>query len=239
MTWSRLVSEIRIGATGWPKVEWVPRRQVTAGWSRGKLILHLYHPMVRLYGCECFVARRDASLLYVTVAAVPIPPAAEQTKGVKVPCSISLNFCSYYIFVFLFCAYDNRKLSWYDYYLGAKRLKTLTSKTWTGLFKCGMHFAILSNTFRSLVILCDCDTFSATRWQDHGQLTLHTFTSCSAIYFPIASCIPLIWASLQSTTKPSSISCHYVHSNAPNDHPLHGCVVEENSIRDIPWFHCK
>ena len=35
--------------------------------------------MVRLNGCECFMARRDASLLYVTVAAVPIPPAAEKT----------------------------------------------------------------------------------------------------------------------------------------------------------------
>ena len=57
--------------------------QVTAERSREKLILHL------TYGCECFVARRDASLLYVTVAAVPIPPAAEKTNVVKVPCSIS------------------------------------------------------------------------------------------------------------------------------------------------------
>ena len=62
---------------------------------REKLILHLSHLMVRLYGCECFVVRRDASLLYVTVAAAPIPPAAEKTNGVKVPCSISLTLWSY------------------------------------------------------------------------------------------------------------------------------------------------
>ena len=27
-----------------------------------------------------------------------------------------------------------------------------------------------------------------------------------------------------------------VHSNAPNDHPLHGCVVEDDSIEDIGIF---
>ena len=43
--------------------------------------LHLSQCNVELNGLPCFSARREASLLYTTVAMVPIPPAAEKTSG--------------------------------------------------------------------------------------------------------------------------------------------------------------
>ena len=66
-----------------------PRMQVMEDLSSEKLKLHLIQFMVFEYGCPCFSARSEASLLYVTVAAVPIPPAAERTSGVNNPCSTS------------------------------------------------------------------------------------------------------------------------------------------------------
>ena len=61
-----------------------------------------------LMGCQCFVASRDASLLYMTVAAVLILPAAEKTRGVNVLCSISLF--GHILFVFPFRAVGSRRL---------------------------------------------------------------------------------------------------------------------------------
>ena len=59
----------------------------------------LHCALIELEDCESFVARRDASLLYVNVAAVSIPPAAgKKTKwGVIVPCLISLTHWAYFL----------------------------------------------------------------------------------------------------------------------------------------------
>ena len=45
-----------------------------------KFILHLSQCSVELYGLPCFSARREASLLYTTVAMVPMSPAAEKKQ---------------------------------------------------------------------------------------------------------------------------------------------------------------
>ena len=58
-----------------------------------KFKVHRSQPMVLGYGSALFSARRDVILLYVTVAAGPIPPVAENTRGVKKPCSTSIIRC--------------------------------------------------------------------------------------------------------------------------------------------------
>ena len=63
------------------KVEREPRRHVMADLKREKFSLHLSQCSVE----PCFSAKREASLLYTTVAMVPIPPAAEKTSGEKDP----------------------------------------------------------------------------------------------------------------------------------------------------------
>ena len=42
-----------------------------------------------------FVTRREASLLYMTVAAEAMPPVAERTSGAKELFSISRTHCSF------------------------------------------------------------------------------------------------------------------------------------------------
>lgn len=80
------------------KVEREPRRHIIADLKREKFSLHLSQCNVELYGLPCFSAKREASLLYTTVAMVPIPPAAEKTSGEKDPCSISRTRSSYALF---------------------------------------------------------------------------------------------------------------------------------------------
>lgn len=57
--------------------------------NKEKFSRQLIQLMVFEYDCACLSARRDANLLYMTVAAVPIPPTAEKTSGVNEPCSTS------------------------------------------------------------------------------------------------------------------------------------------------------
>ena len=75
-----------------------PRIHVIADLSNEKFSLHLSQCSVELYDLPCFSARREANLLYTTVAMVPMPPAAEKTSGEKDPCSISRIRCSYALF---------------------------------------------------------------------------------------------------------------------------------------------
>ena len=49
---------------------------------------------VELYGWFHFVARSEASCLYVDAAACPRPPEADMTKGVKDECSTFIILCS-------------------------------------------------------------------------------------------------------------------------------------------------
>ena len=64
-----------------------------------------------LYGLPCFSAKREASLLYTTVAMVPMPPVAEKTNGEKEPCSISRTRSSYALF-FSTCSSDSTEVGW-------------------------------------------------------------------------------------------------------------------------------
>ena len=58
-----------------------PLRHMTADLNREKFNLHLSQWKVVLYVVLCFSARREASLLYTTVAVFPIPPTVEKTNG--------------------------------------------------------------------------------------------------------------------------------------------------------------
>ena len=72
---------------------------IMADLSNEKFSLHLSQYNVELYSLPCFSARREASLLYTTVAMVPMPPAAEKkNNGEKEPCSISCTRSSYALF---------------------------------------------------------------------------------------------------------------------------------------------
>ena len=64
--------------------------------SKEKLSLHRNQKRVVEYGSCLLSAINDAILLYTVVAMGPIPPAVENTKGEKDPCSIS----SYSFFIF-------------------------------------------------------------------------------------------------------------------------------------------
>ena len=79
------------------KVDCEPRMHIMADLSNEKFSLHLSQCNVELYGLPCFLARREACLLYTTVAMVPMPPAAEKTNGEE-PCSISHTCSSYALF---------------------------------------------------------------------------------------------------------------------------------------------
>ena len=63
--------------------------------SKEKLSLHRNQKRVVEYGSCLLSAINDAILLYTVVAMGPIPPAVENTKGEKDPCSISLTLSSY------------------------------------------------------------------------------------------------------------------------------------------------
>ena len=58
-----------------------PPTHMIANLSTEKFNLHLSQYSVELYGLPCFSAKREASLLYTTVAMVSIPPAAEKPMG--------------------------------------------------------------------------------------------------------------------------------------------------------------
>ena len=55
------------------------------------------------YGSCLLSAINDAITLYTVVAMGPIPPAVENTKGEKDPCSISLTLSSYSLFLSSSC----------------------------------------------------------------------------------------------------------------------------------------
>jgi hypothetical protein len=65
------------------KVDREPRMHMVADHKSEMFSLLLSQCRVELYGLPCFSARREASLLYKTVAVGPIPPAAEKTNGEK------------------------------------------------------------------------------------------------------------------------------------------------------------
>ena len=69
-------------------VERAPRMHMMADCSREKF-KYLIQLMVFGYDCACLSARRDPSLRYITVAAVPIPPTTENSRGVDEPCLTS------------------------------------------------------------------------------------------------------------------------------------------------------
>ena len=58
-----------------------PLRHITADLSRENDSRHLSQPMMTLYGSSRFMGRSEANLLYVTVAALPIPPDVLNTRG--------------------------------------------------------------------------------------------------------------------------------------------------------------
>ena len=62
------------------KVDREPRMHIMADLSNEKFSLHLSQYNVELYGLPRFSARREASLLYTTVAMVPMPPAAGKMR---------------------------------------------------------------------------------------------------------------------------------------------------------------
>ena len=84
---------------GWWAAERDPRMHMIADLSSEKLSLHRSQCTILLYGLSCFSAISEASLLYTTVAVVPMPPDVENTSGENDPCSISL-ICSSYVLLF-------------------------------------------------------------------------------------------------------------------------------------------
>ena len=76
---------------GWWKDERAPLRHMIAERKSVKLNLHLSQNRVRLQGCCCFSAMREAILQYTTVAMGPMPSEVEKTRGKNVPCSTSLS----------------------------------------------------------------------------------------------------------------------------------------------------
>ena len=63
------------------KIDREPRMHIMADLSSEKFSLHLSQCRnVELYGLPCFSAKKEASLLYTTVAMVPMPPAAEKNQ---------------------------------------------------------------------------------------------------------------------------------------------------------------
>ena len=65
--------------------------QVMANLNSENVNWHLSQLMVLEYDCALFTDRSEASHWYMTVAALPMPPVAEKTSGVKEPCSTSLT----------------------------------------------------------------------------------------------------------------------------------------------------
>ena len=63
----------------------MPRIHITAERRRLNDSQHRSNPMVKEYGCSHFEESRQASLLYVIVAAFPMPPEVVNMRGVKGP----------------------------------------------------------------------------------------------------------------------------------------------------------
>ena len=72
-----------------------PLRYITADLNRENDSRRLSQPMTMLYGSSRFVAGSEANLLYVTVAALIIPPVVLKMSGVNEPCSSSRTRCLY------------------------------------------------------------------------------------------------------------------------------------------------
>ena len=80
------------GLAGWFTVERYPGRHRIADLSSEKLNLHRGQCIEDV---SCFSAMSEASLLYTTVAVVPIPSDVVNTSSENEPCSISLMRSSY------------------------------------------------------------------------------------------------------------------------------------------------
>ena len=74
-----------------------------AEWSNKKLSLHCNQKRVVEYGSCLLSAINDAIHMSTVDAMGPIPPAVENTKGEKDPCSISLTHSSYSLFLSSSC----------------------------------------------------------------------------------------------------------------------------------------
>ena len=74
--WNRIDS-----VTGWCQVDLTPLMHVMEQRSKEKLSWHWSHPIASLYGIPFFSLSIDASLLKTLVAALPVPPVDDRTKG--------------------------------------------------------------------------------------------------------------------------------------------------------------
>lgn len=74
--WNRIDS-----VTGWCQVDLTPLMHVMEQRSKEKLSWPWSHPIASLYGIPFFSLSIDASLLKSLVAALPVPPADDRTKG--------------------------------------------------------------------------------------------------------------------------------------------------------------
>ena len=72
--------------TAWPLDDLAPRMHWIEDHSKVNDSLHCIHVSVLLYGWSHFSASIEASLLKQTLAALPAPPEADKTRGVKQPC---------------------------------------------------------------------------------------------------------------------------------------------------------
>ena len=77
-----------------PCLERDPLRHITVERSSEKERWHLSQSITLLYGCSHLAAKRVASRLYVTVAALPIPLEVLKSSGVNNPCSTSRTRCA-------------------------------------------------------------------------------------------------------------------------------------------------
>jgi hypothetical protein len=78
-----------VTSLGVPHEDLNPVRHLTPDLISAKEIWQRIMHMVIEYDCFLFSAINEANLLYVTDAAGVIPPEVVNTRGAKVPCSIS------------------------------------------------------------------------------------------------------------------------------------------------------
>lgn len=75
-----------------------PRKQTSADLNIEKLIFALIHEIVEEYVSFFLFAINSARRLWYLVHSLLIPPVVEKTRGVKVPCSMSLTRSAYFRF---------------------------------------------------------------------------------------------------------------------------------------------
>ena len=75
------------GTAGLSNLDRDPRRHIREERSKENPREQRSHPITKEYGEFHFSLRREARRLYVTEAALPMPPEEENTSGIKLPCS--------------------------------------------------------------------------------------------------------------------------------------------------------